>query len=44
MPTEAILVAAGIFALRVLNNAIGTIRLVVLTRDRRVLAFIFGFL
>jgi uncharacterized protein YebE (UPF0316 family) len=44
MLSEAILVALGIFALRVVNNAIGTIRLVVLTRDRRGLAALFGFL
>lgn len=44
MLVEAILIALGIFVLRVVNNAIGTIRLVVLTRDRRGLAALFGFL
>jgi uncharacterized protein YebE (UPF0316 family) len=44
MSEEAILLASGIFILRVVNNAVGTIRLVVLTRDSRMLAFVLGFL
>ena len=41
---DPIFVALGIFLLRVVNNAIGTMRLVVLTRDRRLLAAALGFL
>lgn len=44
MTEEAILIALAIFALRVLNNAVSTVRLVVLNRDRRWLAFVLGFI
>jgi uncharacterized protein YebE (UPF0316 family) len=44
MTEEAILLALGIFALRVLNNAVTTVRLVVLNRDRRGLALVLGFI
>lgn len=38
MSWETIALALGIFALRLINNAISTVRLVVLNRDQRVLA------
>jgi len=44
MTEEAILIAVAIFSLRVLNNAVSTVRLVVLNRDRRILALILGFI
>lgn len=44
MTTEAILAALAIFVLRVINNAIGTIRVVLITRQRRLLASGLGFL
>jgi uncharacterized protein YebE (UPF0316 family) len=44
MLDDPIVIAFGIFVLRVVNNAIGTMRLVVLTRDRRGLAAFLGLL
>jgi uncharacterized protein YebE (UPF0316 family) len=34
----------AIFFLRVINNAIGTVRLIVLTRDKRIIAMVLGFI
>lgn len=41
---DALLLALLIFALRIVNSAIGTIRVVVITRDRRLLAAVLAFL
>ncbi len=41
---EALLIAFVIFVLRVFNNMLATIRIVVINRDRRGLAFIIGFI
>ena len=38
MTLEMVALALGIFALRLINNAISTVRLVVLNRDQRLLA------
>lgn len=38
MTLESFAFAAALFALRVLNNAIGTVRLILITRDQRFLA------
>jgi uncharacterized protein YebE (UPF0316 family) len=43
MTTDAILLALGIFILRVINNTIGTIRVVLVTRQQRLLASGLGF-
>lgn len=40
---DTILIAIAIFGLRVLNNAIGTVRLIMLSRQRRLLTFVLGF-
>ncbi|MFO7320769.1 MAG: DUF5698 domain-containing protein [Chloroflexota bacterium] len=44
MTTEAILAALVIFVLRVANNAISTIRVVLITRQQRLLASVLGFI
>jgi uncharacterized protein YebE (UPF0316 family) len=41
---NALLLAAVIFALRVFNNALGTVRVVLITRDMRLWAAIFAFI
>jgi len=41
--TDAILIALTIFVLRVFNNAMGTVRVVIITRQRRLLAAFIGF-
>ena len=41
--SDTILLAVVIFALRLLNSAVGTIRLVILNRDRKFLAAVLGF-
>jgi uncharacterized protein YebE (UPF0316 family) len=43
MTSQAILTALFIFFLRVLNVGIGTVRLVIVTRQQRVLASVLGF-
>jgi uncharacterized protein YebE (UPF0316 family) len=43
MTVDAILLALVIFGLRIINSAVGTMRLVVVTRDRRILASIMAF-
>lgn len=43
MTVDAVLFALLIFALRVVNNAIGTIRVVMITRQQRALAAALGF-
>lgn len=42
--TEALLVAGGIFVLRVINNGIGTIRLITLARQQKLLTAVLGFI
>lgn len=44
MTTEAILIALTIFVLRVVNNALGTVRIVLITRQQRFLAAALGFI
>lgn len=41
---DGILLALGIFALRVLNNAMGTVRIVIITRQQRFLAAVLAFI
>lgn len=43
LSTDALLIAALIFFLRILNTGIGTIRLVIVTRQQRLLAAILAF-
>jgi uncharacterized protein YebE (UPF0316 family) len=43
IPPETILLAVVIFALRLLNSAVGTVRLVILNRNRKFLAAILAF-
>jgi uncharacterized protein YebE (UPF0316 family) len=43
MTTEMLLAAGLIFILRVVNNAIGTVRLVLLARQQRLLTAVLGF-
>ncbi len=43
MTTEILLTAGLIFVLRVINNAIGTVRLVLLARQQRFLTAVLGF-
>ncbi len=44
MTSEGLLFAVFLFGLRVLNNAIGTVRLILITRDKRFLAAVLAFL
>lgn len=44
MTLEALFLALLIFALRVFNNAIGTVRVVMITRDMRFWAAVLGFI
>jgi uncharacterized protein YebE (UPF0316 family) len=44
MEIEALLTAVGIFLLRVLNNGLGTMRVVLITRQRRFLASVLAFI
>lgn len=44
MSTEEILLVLAIFSLRVLNNAMGTLRVIVMTQGQRTLPFILAFL
>ncbi len=44
MTTETFALALGIFVLRLINNAVSTVRLVVLNRDQRVLATVLAVL
>lgn len=41
--TDALLAAGMIFILRVLNSGLGTVRLILLARQRRLLTVVFGF-
>jgi uncharacterized protein YebE (UPF0316 family) len=41
--TDALLTAGLIFVLRVLNSGLGTVRLILLARQRRLLTVVFGF-
>ncbi|MBC7815052.1 MAG: DUF2179 domain-containing protein [Burkholderiales bacterium] len=43
IPSDTILLAVVIFALRLLNSAVGTIRLVILNRNRKFLAAVLAF-
>lgn len=43
MTSDAVLIALGIFLLRVINNTLGTVRLVMITRQQRMLAAGIGF-
>lgn len=44
MTIEGLLFAVFLFFLRVLNNAIGTVRLILITRDKRFLSAVLAFL
>ena len=44
MSNEILLVIVIVFVLRVVNSALSTIRIIALTRDQRVIAFILGFI
>ncbi|MFN8452447.1 MAG: DUF5698 domain-containing protein, partial [Anaerolineae bacterium] len=43
LSTDALLLAAVIFILRILNTGIGTVRLVIVTRQQRLLAAVLAF-